>query len=104
MFNIITLCKPGNEQAFLSLEQVSEILNISQETLLLWQSEKRGPKWYNFHGVPRYLTDDLQNFIRSSLQLALPTPFWAIDPISQDNRIRPDCFKASQVAKESKNI
>lgn len=104
MLDINKLCKSSNVQEFLSLEKVSEILNVSQDILLLWQSEKKGPTWYNFHGVPRYLADDVQNFIKSSLQLVLPMPFWARDLKPQDYDVQIDNSYLSEVPNESENI
>ena len=49
-------------------KQVAAYLNVSEDCLQAWRSARKGPRWSKFGKVVRYHIDDVDDFLKASMQ------------------------------------
>jgi hypothetical protein len=52
----------------LTSSEVAAMLRVSQATLSRWRVFKKGPKFVNLDGMPRYRIEDVTAYVEDNLQ------------------------------------
>ena len=58
----------GNDNELLTTEQVAELLQTSDRTIIRWRNERIGPPWCKFGRQVRYRRHSLERWIAESEQ------------------------------------